>query len=304
MEEPRLPGPSGQPSPPGRQPEQASNDLDLSEEWSGQRRNERSRPPNSPHVVADPRENHGSGPGVPGSGHAGPEWTSSWTSPAPRQQTRDPEPGQSRGSARERGHARVRGVARAVQLRDQENGHILSFRVEQYDRAGNRLRPIAVELKGAGLSGQLGDGEEVEVTGKWRHGTIRARTVVNITTGAHVRVRGAKFGWLGLLVFVGLVIAGVLLFVNGVIGGGSGGPPGESPGGSGSTIRVPDLSGMSDTSAIRALNEAGLHWSGDFEDSNKVPRGKVIRTDPPAGTEVEQGKTVIFVVSTGPPFNR
>jgi hypothetical protein len=252
---------------------------------SGQHQNDRSPPPS-------------------GSGPAGPEWTSSWTSPTPPQQTRRPEPEQSRGSARERGHARVRGVARAVQLRDQENGHVLSFRIEEYDRAGNRLRPVAVELKGTGLSGQLGDGEEVAVTGKWRHGTIRARTVVNITTGAHVRVTGAKSGWLGLLVFLGLVIAVVLLFVNGVIGGGTGGPPGESPGGSSSTVSVPDLSGMSDASAIRALNEAGLHWSGDFEDSNNVPRGKVIRTDPPAGTEVERGKTVIFIVSTGPPFNR
>lgn len=297
MEEfPHPPRSPGRASLPGRRPEPASDNLDLSEEWSGQRRNDRSSAPSSPHAVNDARSRRGSRPGASGPGHAGPEWTSSWTSPTPPQQAQS---GRGGRSVPKRGHARVRGVARAVWL-----GPPLSFRVERYDRSGNRLQPVPIEVQGIQLSGQLNDGEEVEVTGKWRRGTIRARTVVNITTGAHVRVAGSKLGWLGLFVFLGLAITAVILFVNGVIGGGIGGPPGESPGGSGSTVRVPDLAGMSTSSATRALNEAGLRWSGEFEDSTQVPRGKVIRTDPPAGTEVEQGKTVIFVMSTGPPFNR
>lgn len=290
---PRSPGRA---PPPGRQPAPASGEPDLSEEWSGQRRNDRSSTPNSPYAANDPQSRRGSRPGAPGSGHAGPEWTSSWTAPTPPQQVQAPESGR-RGRSVPRGHASVRGVARAVRLSPS-----LSFRVERYDRSGNRLQPVPVEVRGIQHSGQLNDGEEVEVTGKWRHGTIRARTVVNITTGAQVRVAGSKLGWVGLFVFMGLGITAAILFVNGVIGGGIGGSPGDSPGGSASMVRVPNLEGMSSASAIRALTEAGLSWSGDSEDSDRVPFGKVVRTDPPAGTEVERGKTVIFITSRGAPF--
>lgn len=297
---PRPPGPSDQASPQGRRSPPASNYPDLAEEWTGQRRADRSSPPpNSPRIVNGPRSR--SAPGTSSPGRISPEWTSSSIPPTTPQNTRPSESMQLGRSDPRKVHAQVCGVARAVQLRTQSDGkHVLSFRVERYDRSGNRLRPVPVELRGNELSGQLSDGDEVKVAGRWRRGTIRARTVVNITTGAHVRA--AANGWLGLLVLVALGITVTILFVTGVMGdvldGMTGGPPGESV----STVRVPDVSGMSDSAAIRSLNEAGLRWSFDSEDSDNVPWGKVIRTDPPAGAEVQKDKTVIVVTSNRPPF--
>ncbi|TDZ43598.1 hypothetical protein [Mycobacteroides franklinii] len=74
---------------------------------------------------------------------------------------------------------------------------ILTFRVERYDPAGNRLAPVPVELggmqwSGSRISGQISDGDEVEVRGQWRGGNLRADTVINLSTGAHVQGRS---GW-------------------------------------------------------------------------------------------------------------
>jgi len=255
-------------------PEPASHDLDVSEEWSPRGRND----PPAPHYSAVETNQPSSPRGV-----------------------RSGNSNERNRTAAGSGHAQVRGVARAIQHRSDGGASVLSFRVERYDRSGNRLPPVPIELRGPQLSGQLSEGEEVAVTGKWRHGTIRAHTIVNITTAAHIRVSSwrnlspaAKAWWVGSLVFVGLAVAAVIVIMTGLISG-----PAD---GSGSTVRVPDLAGMSTPAAIRALNEAGLRWSGDSEESNQFPFGKVVRTDPPAGTDVERGKTILVITSTGRPF--
>jgi pSer/pThr/pTyr-binding forkhead associated (FHA) protein len=85
------------------------------------------------------------------------------------------------------GHGKVRGTARDVQVRQTPNGpSILSFRMERYDIVGNRLPPVGAELIGF-RSGRLSDGEEVEVSGRWSHGTLHATKVINLSTGAQVR---------------------------------------------------------------------------------------------------------------------
>jgi len=88
----------------------------------------------------------------------------------------------------------IRGTARAVQQRtvgmQQSQKEILSFRVHQFDAAGNPLDPKPVELRapliGGGISGQVNEGDEVEVSGKWHKGTLRAAVIVNISTGAQI----------------------------------------------------------------------------------------------------------------------
>ena len=62
----------------------------------------------------------------------------------------------------------VRGIARGISARSEPWGQgwsrqILSMRVEHYDASGNRLQPVTVELRGWTLSGQISEGEEVDV---------------------------------------------------------------------------------------------------------------------------------------------
>jgi FHA domain len=85
------------------------------------------------------------------------------------------------------GHVVIRGTARAVKTRRSQNEQtILLFRVERYDPSGNRLPPVGVEFAGY-KGGQLSEGEEVEVAGRWKRGTLRAYKVFNLTTSADVR---------------------------------------------------------------------------------------------------------------------
>jgi hypothetical protein len=73
-------------------------------------------------------------------------------------------------------------VARGIQLRrNEQQREILAFRIDRYDESGNRLPP-----------GQVGEGEQVEVSGKWSRGTLKADRVRNLSTRAEVR--GAGFG--------------------------------------------------------------------------------------------------------------
>jgi len=64
---------------------------------------------------------------------------------------------------------------------------------------------------------------------------------------------------------------------------------------------IPQLAGESATSAANRLGQLGFQTSQIVEFSNEVPRGRVLRTDPPAGQKVDpQSVTVVIVVSDGP----
>ena len=96
----------------------------------------------------------------------------------------------------------MRGVARSVQRHTLGNFDTLSFRIDQYDAAGNRLPPVGVELRPY-RGGQVSDGEDVDVVGHWKDGTLRAETVVNRTTGANIRGGwfGSRWGYVALAIF-------------------------------------------------------------------------------------------------------
>jgi hypothetical protein len=115
------------------------------------------------------------------------------------------------------------GVARSVNLRSETFGQgasrqILTFRLEQYDDHGNRMTPIPVEMRVLSVMGQLSEGEQVMVKGRWRHGVLRTRRIHNLSTGAVItapfRSRSVKWMvWpLGLaaLVVVGILVSGVI----------------------------------------------------------------------------------------------
>jgi hypothetical protein len=183
-------------------PDSIESYLDASEEWD--------------EVTADrDPPSDGSGPGL-GRVPNGPD-------PATRSidaGSQPPEPdvtlpsGQVQAPPERRGRGHVRGVARSVQLREVGNLEVLSFRVDQYDAAGNRLPPVGVELRPY-RGGQVSDGEEIDVAGHWKDGTLRAKTVVNRTTGAHMTGGWSRWAYVGgtifLLFFFGIPIAAVLI---------------------------------------------------------------------------------------------
>lgn len=64
-------------------------------------------------------------------------------------------------------------------------------------------------------------------------------------------------------------------------------------------VDVPDVTGKSSDSAMSALEAKNLTVSREFEFSNDVPAGQVVRQDPKAGTTVKEGSKVTIYVSQG-----
>jgi hypothetical protein len=72
-------------------------------------------------------------------------------------------------------------------------------------------------------------------------------------------------------------------------------------GGSERLIEIPDLRGLSLREAARTLLTLGLipgEWAERYNDD--VPRGALIRTQPPAGQEVAPGTVIDYTMSLGP----
>lgn len=218
---------------------------------------------------------------------------------------------------------RVTGIARSVELRPNENGvETLVFRVDRYDRAGNRLTPIAVEMQ-ARRAGRITDGDEVEVAGRWSRGTLHAGRISNLTTASEVigYPRWLKWVVLGffLLVFGGGCAAVASQVLPNVLNGsgfvdsmmptapsvasdapsvpeanpGAGVPENEG-------VPVPSLIGLDQASAEAVLAASGLTADSRSEASDVVPQGQVISTDPATGMMVVLGDLVVLVVSSGP----
>ena len=142
--------------------------------------------------------------------NGGDEWN-----PAPRRPGGDPAPPRRRGAQDVRGTARAVDVRSEAPLNQNASVQVLTFRVERYDAHGNRVPPILVELRGASLEGRLADGDEVQVSGRWRGGLLVAKEVLSLTTGATVRARSIPM-WVTLLVvlaflaYMGFIVTMIL----------------------------------------------------------------------------------------------
>ena len=68
-----------------------------------------------------------------------------------------------------------------------------------------------------------------------------------------------------------------------------------------STVGVPDVTGQSAATATATLVAAGFKVTAIDQSSTSVGVGKVISTNPDAGTQVAPGSTIKIYVSTGPP---
>jgi beta-lactam-binding protein with PASTA domain len=67
-------------------------------------------------------------------------------------------------------------------------------------------------------------------------------------------------------------------------------------------VRIPDVGGQGLEEASRTLQDAGLSVDREYAIAKSGgPKGKVIGTDPPAGSEVETGTSVALIISSGAP---
>jgi hypothetical protein len=260
-------------------------DPDRSEEWGGGRPPDQ-HPPQSPPATDPPREPRGFPSNNPTFGSV----------------PRDSYPPQATQRA---GSAVIQGTARAVQQRSvgtQASREILSFRVEHYDSMGNRLDPLPVEMRGGPgerIVGQVNESDQVEVRGTWHNGSLRAATIINLSTGAVVQTRspwdessgGLRVAFILVPVVIVMIIAAIVIFFTGVFGVGP-----HSP--AQSTVQIPDVTGQELIPAIERLHDAGIDkTSTTSEASGTVKIGHVIRTDPPVGTEVRKDARVTIVQS-------
>lgn len=94
------------------------------------------------------------------------------------------------------------------------------------------------------------------------------------------------------LLFLGIaavLVIGIAAIVFSVLGGGK------------NEISVPDVSNLSESAARSKLQEAGLKAAGQTEEitSDKIPEGKVVKTNPEAKAIVQKGREVVLYISTG-----
>ncbi|WP_019971139.1 serine/threonine-protein kinase [Mycobacterium sp. 141] len=214
----------------------------------------------------------------------------------------------------------VLGTARAVQklpAGPDGDDEVWSFRVERYDSTGAAHTVVPVELRGNSITGELSDGDVVEVSGFWDDRTLFADSVVNHSGGTRGRRRrttsgvkpGKNSAWtsrplriVGLVVVFVAVLATAAYFVTGGFGFSSHSGPGPvvtperatvfSPGGS---PDHPDEAG----NAIDGNPDTG--WPTDvYQDATPFPtfkQGVGLMLQLPAPTALS--KVTLDVPSTG-----
>ena len=67
-------------------------------------------------------------------------------------------------------------------------------------------------------------------------------------------------------------------------------------------VLIRDVRGMTETRAVNTLGSAGFEVVIEESFSKQVARGHAIGTDPPAGTELQPGETIVLTVSLGPEY--
>ncbi len=141
-------------------------------------------------------------------------------SPSARAAAADGRRGPGAMTPPRRGRGVVEGQVRGIRERTESMGEssstVWAFRIERYDRTGNRLPPVAAQMRAVAFDGSLSEGDEVRVIGTWKDGTLHGERVENLTTRATVKPK--SFKKLAIL-FVAIVLAMVVGFVTLVVVG-------------------------------------------------------------------------------------
>ncbi|HET6379756.1 MAG TPA: Stk1 family PASTA domain-containing Ser/Thr kinase [candidate division Zixibacteria bacterium] len=104
--------------------------------------------------------------------------------------------------------------------------------------------------------------------------------------------------WMWLLVVLAVVLLGTIGFLGAQILGNLG--PDSTPSQSAEQVEVPDWVGDPIAAVRDEADDLNLRLREEEQPSDEVEEGRVISTDPEAGTPVAEGSTVTVVVSTGP----
>ncbi len=90
---------------------------------------------------------------------------------------------------------------------------VWSFRLERYDKNGNRLSPVPVEMRARRFRGSISDGDWLEMRGRLRFGgTLSATRAWNRTTGARVKGKGVGKVGCSFLVLAAIFVFLIILF--------------------------------------------------------------------------------------------
>ena len=104
-------------------------------------------------------------------------------------------------------------------------GSVWDFRIDHWDSTGAPQQPVSVEMRGVTFHGSIGDGDWVEIPGRWKPGELlRARSVRNVSQNVIVSAEGNQWraeGCLGgltrlvvVLVLIGIFVAVTYLLLN------------------------------------------------------------------------------------------
>ncbi|KLI04182.1 membrane protein [Mycolicibacterium conceptionense] len=184
----------------------------------------------------------------------------------------------------------VRDVQKTPSVTDGDD-EVWTFRVERYESTGQAHTVVPVELRGNSITGELSDGDVVEVSGPWDDRTLFADSVVNHSAGTRqhrrrntVAVRsGARRRALAsrpvrtvlVLTVVAVVVAMTVLLIRG-----SGSSPDSGPGPivtpESATVFSPGGSPDHPDQATLAIDgNPGTSWSTDiYQDAVPFPAFK------------------------------
>ena len=115
----------------------------------------------------------------------------------------------------------VVGQAHRIEARTETIGQgthqtVVTFRVERYDDAGNQILMVPVQMKGLSYEGSVSEGDWVQVGGRRRAGTLHAKELKNLTTGAVVKTKGVPlYVWVLFWIIAVFVLATFVKFLSG-----------------------------------------------------------------------------------------
>ena len=85
----------------------------------------------------------------------------------------------------------ARNVHKAIDGNKNNEREVWTFRLERYDKVGNRLTPVPVQVRSKKFNLNISEGDEVEVKGKWHKDEFfKASKIYNRTSKSKF-----KFHW-------------------------------------------------------------------------------------------------------------
>ena len=176
---------------------------------------------------------------------------------------------------------------------------VWDFEVQHLNDAGDVDSTVSVHMVAQSFDGRIHNDEDVkiELPKDWNAGsTAQVDRIWSQSRKVWVKAASDKPSGLCGIVAIGIVLAIAIAVVVGFVFVGSQ-ILSHIPVGS---ATVPNVAGFNNVHAAQVLDDAGFQNTDEFEHSQTVPFGQVIRTDPAAGTKAPRGSLVVVYISDGP----